>query len=68
MQHNHPVDGGSKHLCNVGELLLDYRAQHPRRNKSSLSPPPEPETSLKTLLCNIIVKWCCFIPCMVTVR
>jgi hypothetical protein len=28
---NRPDDGGSKHLRNVGKLLLDYTAQHPRR-------------------------------------
>jgi hypothetical protein len=26
-----PDDGGSKHLWSVGKLLLDYTAQHPRR-------------------------------------
>jgi hypothetical protein len=28
-------DGGSKHLWNVGKLLPDYTAQHPRRQSSS---------------------------------
>jgi hypothetical protein len=30
-----PDDGGIKHLWNVGKLLLDYTAQHPRRQSSS---------------------------------
>jgi hypothetical protein len=30
-----PDDGGSNHLCNVGKLLPDYTAQHPRRQSSS---------------------------------
>jgi hypothetical protein len=38
-------DGGSKHLWNVGKLLPDYTAQHPRLQSSSYSPPWEPETS-----------------------
>jgi hypothetical protein len=25
-----PDDGGSKHLCNVGELIRDYTAQIPK--------------------------------------
>jgi hypothetical protein len=29
-----PDDGGSKHLWNVGKLLPDYMAQHPRRQPS----------------------------------
>jgi hypothetical protein len=35
---NRPDDGGSKHLWNVGKLLLDNTAQHPRRKSSSYSP------------------------------
>jgi hypothetical protein len=31
-----PDDGGSKHLWNVGKLLPDYTAQHPRRQLSSI--------------------------------
>jgi hypothetical protein len=27
---NRPDDGGSKHLCNIGKLILGYTAQHPR--------------------------------------
>jgi hypothetical protein len=38
-----PNDGGSKHLWNVGKLLLDYTEQEPRRLSSSYSPPWEPE-------------------------
>jgi hypothetical protein len=30
-----PDNGGSKHLWNVGQLLLDYTVQHPRRQSSS---------------------------------
>jgi hypothetical protein len=30
-----PDDGGSKHLWNVGKLLPDYTAQHPRRHTRS---------------------------------
>jgi hypothetical protein len=26
-----PEDGGSTHLCNVGQHLLDYTAVYPRR-------------------------------------
>jgi hypothetical protein len=35
--HNHgiPVDGGSKHLWNVGKPLADNTAQQPRRQPSS---------------------------------
>jgi hypothetical protein len=29
-------DGGSKHLWNVGKLLIDYTAQKPRRQSSSI--------------------------------
>jgi hypothetical protein len=29
-----PDDGGSKDLCNVGKLLLDYTALQPRRQPS----------------------------------
>jgi hypothetical protein len=29
------VDGDSKHFLNVGKLLADYTAQHPRRQPSS---------------------------------
>jgi hypothetical protein len=38
-----PDDGGSKHLWNVGKLLPDYTAQHPRRHSFSYLPPWEPE-------------------------
>jgi hypothetical protein len=34
----HSPDGGSMHLWNVGKLLRDYTAQHPRRQPSSYSP------------------------------
>jgi hypothetical protein len=40
-----PVDGGSKYLWNVGNLLPDYTAQQPRKQLSSYSPPWEPEIS-----------------------
>jgi hypothetical protein len=32
-----PDDGASKHLRNIGTLLLDYTVQEPRRNYSSLT-------------------------------
>jgi hypothetical protein len=32
---HHPDDGGSTHLWNVGQHLLDYTAVHPRRLKTS---------------------------------
>jgi hypothetical protein len=31
-----PDDGGSKHLRNVGKLLLDYMVQQPRRQPSTM--------------------------------
>jgi hypothetical protein len=34
-----------KHLWNVGQLLPDHMAQHPRRQSSSYSLPWEPEIS-----------------------
>jgi hypothetical protein len=46
--------GGSKHLWNVGKLLPDYRAQHPRRQPSSYSPPWEPEISQIVGLFNFV--------------
>jgi hypothetical protein len=39
------LDGGSKHIWNVGKLLPDYTEQQPRRQPSSYSPPWEPEIS-----------------------
>jgi hypothetical protein len=33
-----PYDGASKHLLNVGKLLPDYTAQHPRKKSFSYSP------------------------------
>jgi hypothetical protein len=41
-----PDDEGSKHLWNVGKLLLDYTAQQPRRQPSSYSPLWEPQRYL----------------------
>jgi hypothetical protein len=38
-------DGGSMHIWNIGKLLPNYTAQHPRRLLSSYSLPWEPETS-----------------------
>jgi hypothetical protein len=32
---NSPDDGGSKHLWDVGKLIPDHTAQHPRRESSS---------------------------------
>jgi hypothetical protein len=32
---HHPYDGGSKNLWNVGKLVPDYTAHHPRRQSSS---------------------------------
>jgi hypothetical protein len=32
LHHHRPDDGGSKYLWNVGKLLPDYTAQHPRRH------------------------------------
>jgi hypothetical protein len=40
-----PDDGGSKNLWNIGKLLPDYTAQHPRSQPTSYSPPWEPEIS-----------------------
>jgi hypothetical protein len=40
-----PDDGGSKYLWNVGKRLLDYMAEHPRRQSSLYSPLWEPEMS-----------------------
>jgi hypothetical protein len=37
--NNHPDDGGSSHLWNVGILLSDYAALQPTRQPSSYSPP-----------------------------
>jgi hypothetical protein len=34
--HHPHGDGGSKHLWNVGKILPDYMAQHPRRRSSSI--------------------------------
>jgi hypothetical protein len=45
-----PDDGGSKHLWNVGKLLPDCKAQHPRRQSSLYSPPWELEISHETLV------------------
>jgi hypothetical protein len=44
-QGDHPGDGSSKHVWNVGLVLPDYMTQYPRRLSSSYSPPWEPETS-----------------------
>jgi hypothetical protein len=44
-----PDDEGSKHLWNVGKLLPDYTAQHPRRQPSSYSLPWEPQILLSHL-------------------
>jgi hypothetical protein len=43
---DHPGDGGNKHLWNVGNILPDYTALQLRRQKSTYSPPWEPEISL----------------------
>jgi hypothetical protein len=32
---SYPDDDGSKNLRNVGQFLLDYMSQHPRRQSSS---------------------------------
>jgi hypothetical protein len=45
-QGDHHPDEGSTHFWNVGQFLLEYTAQHPRRLSSSFSPPWEPEISL----------------------
>jgi hypothetical protein len=60
-----PNDGGSKHLRNVGKLLPDYTAQHPRRQsslplnncqhlhtKQACTPPCQPIDS-HTCLCSL---------------
>jgi hypothetical protein len=38
LHHQHPDDGGSSNLWNVGLLQRDYTALHPRRLSSSYSP------------------------------
>jgi hypothetical protein len=40
-----PDDEGSKHLWNVGKILVDYTAQLPGRQSSSYSPPWEHQIS-----------------------
>jgi hypothetical protein len=35
LQGDHPDDGGNKHVWNIGQLLPDYTALHPRRQSSS---------------------------------
>lgn len=42
---------GSKHFCNVAELLSDYTPEHPRRHSSSFMPPWEPEISFPFPTC-----------------
>jgi hypothetical protein len=46
-QGDHPDDGGSKDLWNVGKLLPDYTALQSRRQPSSYSPPWEPQILLR---------------------
>jgi hypothetical protein len=43
--HHQGDDRGSTHLWNVGPLQRDYTALHPRKPKTSYSPPWEPEVS-----------------------
>jgi hypothetical protein len=40
---NHPYDGGSKYLWNVGKLLPDYMVLQPIRQPPSCLPPWEPQ-------------------------
>jgi hypothetical protein len=43
---DHPADGGSRHLWNVGQFLPDYMTEDPRRKSSSYSSLWEPQISL----------------------
>jgi hypothetical protein len=45
MSKPHAKNWFLKHLWNVGKLLPDYTAQHPRRQPSSYSPPWKPQIS-----------------------